>query len=879
MQSIREFARRVWMLVRRDRLDRDLEREMRLHLEMQAEENREAGMTERDAVDAARRRFGNATLLREASRDVWGWASLERLTQDVRHAGRALRRDRLFTAVAVLVLALGIGGNTAVFSLVNALLLNPFPYPHADRLVEILDRQAGGTPFATVPLPDYAIWGEQGTAYEAMGTYGWGRSNLSGQSLPGFEGPERILTGSATYTFLRVLSVQPALGRFFTADEDRPGGSPVVVLSYGAWMRRFGGRRDVLGQTLTMNGTVRTIVGVMPARLPLPGTFTCDVWLPAAYDVVTNMQLGYNTRYDGDHVIARLKPDVSLARAQAEISVISRRIARQRPNRGVIWEAVLVPLGSVIAEDEGNRLELLALIVGTGLLLACANLAGLLLARSAARSKEVAVRAAIGAGRSRLVRYALTETLLLALCGGGVGLALAAWGIKAIGAAAPPFMGLDSALRIDRTVLAFALGLSLLTGLVFGLVPALQGSKADVTTVLKGTSTGGRGRRRGRILSSLVVVEVTLALVLLVGGALMARTFIALTRVDTGVRADGLLTFRVSLSDTKYKSDARRAQFVDALLDRLRAVPGVTSTGAADPLPMSREYQGGGFTIEGRPAPANWRDMPTQYLQATPQYFRTMGIRVVLGREFEPADSTQAVVLINNALAKRFFPGETPLGHRITRFGTIVGVVGDVRHNGPSNAPGPQIYYPSARRPAGTMSIAVRTTGDPMKLAPLVRQQVRALDRNLPVDRLKPMTAVISESIADVRLITALITGFAVFALALAAIGMYGVIAYSVSQRQHEIGIRIALGASRGNVLALVLGRAALLACAGILIGVPLAFAAVRLTASFLYGVRPHDAGVFSTVPLLLLAVALLASYLPARHATTIDPLDALRAE
>ena len=879
MQSIRELTRRVWMWVRRDRFDRDLEREFRFHLERQAEENRDAGMSERDAMDAARRRFGNVTLLRETSHDVWGWTSLGRLAQDIRHAGRALRRERLFTSVAILVLALGIGGNTAVFSLVNALLLNPFPYPHADRLVEVLSRADGGTPFSTVGLPDFAFWRTESTAFESMGTYGWSRSNLTGLSVPGFDGPERIVAGTATNAFLRVLGVEPALGRFFLESEDRPGGQPVVVLSYGAWMRRFGGRRDVLGQTLTLNGTVHTVVGVMPASLPLPGSITGDVWLPAAYDIVTNMQPGYLTRYDGDHVIARLKPDVTLARAQGDIDLISRRIAQQRPDRKTRWDAIVIPLGSDIAQSEGHRLELLALIVGTGLLLACANLAGLLLARGAARSKELAVRAALGAGRGRLVRYALSETLVLALCGGALGVALAAWGIRVIGAAAPPFMGLDSALRIDATVLGFALGVSLLTALVFGLGPALHGSKADVTTVLKGTSSSGRARRGGRILSALVIVEVSLALLLLVGGALMTRSFIGLMRVDTGVRTDGLLTFRVSLSGARYASDASRAQLFGALLDRLRLVPGVAGAGAVDPLPMSGEYSGGGFTIEGRPAPANWRDMSTQYCQATPGYFRTMGIPVILGREFEPADSAQPVVVINDALAKRFFPGESPLGHRIPRAGTIVGVVGNVRHNGPASEAGPQLYYPSARRPARTMSIAVRTAGDPLTLVPVIRQQVHALDADLPVERIKPMTSVIGDSTADVRLITALVGGFAVFALALAAIGMYGVIAYSVSQRQHEIGIRIALGASRRNVLGLVLGRATLLAVAGIAIGVPLALVAARLTASLLYGVSPRDAGVFTAVPLLLLAVALVASYLPARRATNLDPLDALRSE
>jgi putative ABC transport system permease protein len=810
-----------------------------------------------------------------------GWTSLERLAQDVRHAGRTLRRDRFFTAVAILVLALGIGGNTTVFSLINALVLNPFPYPGADRLVEIKYRADGGSGslLATVPLPDFAYWRTEIPAFESIGTYGWSRANLTGQSLPGFEEPEQIVTGTATEAFLRVLGVQPALGRFFMESEDRPGGPPVVVLSHGAWMRRFGGTRDVLGQTLTLNGRVHTIIGVMPARLPLPGSFTCEVWRAAAYDIATNMQPGYNTRYDGDHVVARLKPDVRLAQAQEQIDLVGGRIAHQRPDRKGRREAVLVRLGSDIARDEGNRLRLLGLIVGTGLLLACLNLAGLLLARNAARTKELAVRAALGAGRGRLVRYVLSETLLLGVCGGVLGAALAAWTIGLIGAAAPPFMGLDSAVRIDGTVLGFALGVSLLTGLVFGLVPALHGSKTEVTTALKGIRSSGHGLRRGRILSALVVAEVSLALLLLVGGALLTTSFVHLLRVDTGIRAEGLLTFRVSLAGPRYSAEAARSQFFGTLLDRLRAVPDITSAGAVNPLPMSREYSGGGFTIEGRPAPANWRDMATQYCQATPEYFRTMGIPVVLGREFAPSDAGQPVVLINNALARRFFPGASPLGHRIARFGTIVGVVGDVRHNGPASEPGPQLYYPAASRPGRTMSIAVRTAGDPLTLAAVVRQQVHGLDADLPVDRLKPMTTVITEATADVRIITALVAGFAVFALALAAIGMYGVIAYSVSQRRHEIGIRFALGASRGSVVGLVLGRGALLAFTGIVIGVPLALAAVRLTAAFLFGVSPRDAAVFAAVPTLVLAVALFASYLPARATTKINPLDALRSE
>jgi putative ABC transport system permease protein len=802
------------------------------------------------------------------------------MVHEFRQAGRSLRRNPRLTAVAILVLALGIGGNTTVFSLVNALLLNPFPYPHADRLVEIESRYQGGSWHPTVPVGDFADWREQSTSYEAMSAYGWARADLTGQSLPGFNGPESIVIGRATDAFLRVLGVTPALGRFFTADEDRPGGPPVVVLGYGAWVRRFGRAAEVLGQTVTLDDRVYTIIGVMPARLVLPGTFTCEVWLPAAYDFATNRQPGYNTRYDGDHVVARLEPDVPRDRAQAEMSVITGRLAREHPQRTAGWEARVGPLGRDLADEEGTRLHVLSLIVATGLLLVCANLAGLLLAKSGARSKEMAVRAALGASRGRLVRDAMLESVLLALCGGGIGLALAAWGIRAIGNTAPAYLGLDSALRIDLTVLAFAFGASMLTGVTFGLVPALQGSKLQLTTVLKGNSGSSRAWPRGRILSAVVVGEVSLALLLLVGGGLMTRSLIGLMNVDTGLRPEGVLTFRVSLPGSRYDSEASRTAFFETLLGGLRAMPQVFSAAAVSPLPMSREYSSAGFAIEGRPAPANPREMMAQFCQASPGYFRTMGIPLLAGREFDESDGpAQPVVVINNALARRFFTNEDPVGQRISRLGTIVGVVGDVRHDGPAAEPGPQIYYPVTRRPARTLSIVLRATGDPLALVPAVWQQVRTLDADLPLDRLAPMAAVITGSMANERILTGLVGGFAVFALVLAAIGLYGIVAYSVSQRRQEIGVRLALGASPGDVRHLVLTQGAGLALVGILIGLPIALATVRLMASFLHRLSPYDPQVFAAVPMLLLVVALVASYVPARHATRIDPLDSLRSE
>jgi putative ABC transport system permease protein len=603
---------------------------------------------------------------------------------------------------------------------------------------------------------------------------------------------------------------------------------------------------------------VHTIVGVMPSGLVLPDMLTPEVWTPAALDIALNMQPGWNTRWDGGRVIARLKDRLPRGRAQGELDLVARQFGREHRKRSGVLEARLVPLGTdILRADRARQLSMLAIIVGTGLLLACVNLAGLLLARSLARTREAAVRSALGAGRLRLVRYALTEALLLSLGGGVLGLALTMWAIGGIRAAAPAYLGLDSALRIDGPVLAFALAASLLTGVAFGLLPALRNSAADPSQVLRG-ATGGHGRRAGRILSGLVVAEISLALLLLVGGSLMMRSFVHLLDVPLGLRPDGVLTFRVGLPGARYESADRRRAFHTALLERLERLPGATGAAGVSPLPMSSEYSGSGFTIVGRPEPADWHAMSAQYLSATPHYFRTMGIPVRLGREFEEGDGvSRQVVIVNEALVRKHFPGENPLGHVLghggtTVIGTIVGVVGDIRHGGPTIPPDPQIYYPEAGHPLSALSFVVRTTGDPMALAPLVRQQVQGLDPALPADRIKPMTTMMGETIADLRLITLLLSGFALFALALAAIGVYGVTSYSVRQRRYEIGVRIALGASPRRVLATVVARGAGLAAIGMAIGLPLALSATRLMATMLFGVGPRDARVFTLVPVVL---------------------------
>ena len=869
MEWLDNLWRRTLVLLKREQFQRDLEEEMQFHLDMQARENREAGMDGGEAAHAARRQFGNATLLREAGREVWGFGPAERIGQDVRYALRMVRRDPGFSAVVVLVLALGIGGSTAVFSMINALLLNPFPYPGAGRLVAVRVRQNSGDIRTTVPIRDLFEWRRHNATLEWIAAYGWFRSNVTG-----IEESERMIGGTATADFLRVLGVQPALGRFFTPAEDTPGGPAVVVLSHGLWKRRFGARADVLGRTLTLGGRPHTIIGIMPAHFALPGMFTCEFWRPSAFSPA----IARGTWMDGDRVIARLKPGVPAAQAEADLKLIAARLDGQYLAARREWEPSVVPIGRELAEDTAGFLAAPAAAAGLVLLAACANLAGLLLARSTARAKEMAVRASLGAGRRRLVRQMLTESVLLSVAGGVLGLAFAGWAIRAVITVAPANAGLGSALRIDGPVLFFALGVSVLTGICFGLAPAVYGTRPDLETLLKGAAGASSAKPRNRFLAGLVVAEVALAVVLLTGGGLLLKSFSRLLHVDLGIRTGQLLTFQLGLPGPKYGSEQRRGEFYLALLERLRSIPAVRDAGAVDPLPMSGQYSGGGFQIDGRPVPARWRDMAAQYCQAAPGYFRTMGIPVLLGREFEERDRSGTAVIINRALARRFFAGQNPLDAKIN--GTpVVGVVGDVRHNGPAKEPEPQIYAPFARRAPWSASIAVRTDGDPAELAQLVRAEVHALDPGLPLDRLKPMQQVVWDSVAAARTISAILGGFAAFALALAALGIYGVVAYSVNRRTQEIGIRVALGASPGNVLALLVSRGALLGAAGVGIGVPAALALSRGIESLLFGVRPHDAGVFLAVPAVLLAVTLAASYLPARRAARLDPMGALRRE
>jgi len=798
------------------------------------------------------------------------------LTEDARYALRVLAGSPAFTSVAVLTLALGIGANTAIFSAVNALLLNPYPFPEPDRIVSVEARHISGKNQNT-GYRDFLDWREQNVVFEEMAILPEDlTSTLTGQGEPA-----RIVGGYTTAGFLRVLGVQPVLGRFLTADEDTLGAKNVAVLSYATWQRRFGGNADVLGKTMILDGAPFIIVGVMPSQFAFPGIRTCEF-----FSSVHESPL--NGRYQHQYgVVARLKPGITLERAQADMTTITRRLEQQYPatNRG--WGAKVMPIQQALAEETRKPALVLFSAVGFVLLLACVNVAGLLLARASGRAREIAIRASLGAGRGRIVRQMLTESVLLSLVGGGLGLLFAPWFMDVLRGAAPQDFALDASMRLDSSVLLFALTISLLTGIVFGLAPALFGSTTDLNAALKGDANAwSGGRSRNRFLATLVAGEVALSLVLLVGAGLLVKSFVLALHVETGLRIEHVLTFALDLPDKKYSTGQQVTGFYRELLERLRASQGIDAAAAIMTLPMTDASTGGSFQIEGRPKAADWVDTLVSYNTSTPGFFRAMGIPILRGRDFDEHDTAASmpVAIINDALVRQFFPAEDPIGHKFKddydgKWCTIVGVVGSYSHQQPANPPEPGIYRPHAQYPSGYMWITVRTAGDPAKLATAVRGTVRALDRDIPIVKLRTMRQVVADSLSEPRLLTGFLGAFAGFALVLTAIGIYGITAYSVSQRMHEMGIRVALGASYGDVLAVVLCKGAFLAGAGVVIGIPVALAMSRVMGSLLYGISPRDLTVFAAVPVVLVAVALAASYLPARRAARVDPMAALRYE
>ena len=872
MSWLLEIKARILALFRGGAMDRERAEEMRYHVEEAVRRNMDQGMP----VDEARRQallsFGGIENAQEMCRDERGTRLIQDLMQDLRFGLRQLRKNPGFSAVAVLVLTIGIGANTAIFSVVNALLLNPFPFPQSDGIVSVEARHISGRN-SGAGYREFLDWRSQNSSFDEMAVLGWD----SAYTLSGRGEPQRITGMRTTVGFLRVLGMQTLMGRFYSADDDRQGAPQVAVLSYAAWQRLFGGRADVIGQAITLDGKPYTILGIMSRQFVFPGQRTCDFWEPL-------QENPKNSR--GQHqygVIARLRQGISVDQAQGDMNAIASRLEREFPATNTGWRVIVTPIAQALTQDTKMPVAVLSAAVFFVLLIACVNVAGLLLARTMGRAREMAMRAALGASRTRIMRQMLTESLMLAVLGGCLGILCAHWLLEIMLVAAPQDLGLDAALRVDPVVLGFTAAVSLLTGIGFGLAPAWYCAKADLSLSVKGGVNAWSGSRsRHRFLSILVVGEVALSLVLLVGAGLLIRDFRWILRLDTGLQSQNVLTFEVRLPGNRYGRTETIAFYQD-LLTRLRATGSIESAGAVATLPMTGSYSGGSFEVEERPKPATDMEMQAQYNTATPDYFKSIGIPLLRGRDFDSRDTATAspVAIIDRTLAQQFFPDENPLGHRIKVGGwrTIIGVVGSVKHQQPMRPPQPQIYLPYAQTRGGALWAVTRTAGDPAALMAAARGTVRSLEKDALVQKLRPMTQVIADSLDRQQWIMWFISGFAGFALMLAAIGLYGVIAYSVSQRTQEIGVRMALGASRHDILGLVIGRSVLLACTGVMIGMPCAVAASHLMRSLLYGISPHDGIVLVAVPVLHLAVALAASCMPARRAVKVDPLVALRQE
>jgi putative ABC transport system permease protein len=803
--------------------------------------------------------------------------------QDLRYGIRTMLKNPAFTLVAVAALALGIGANTAIFSVVNSILLRPLPFKEPERLLTVSHAYPKLNLIAPVSPPGFMDYRARTDVFEMSAASAGGSFNLTGEGEP-----ERIQARAVSASFFPTLGVEAALGRTFLQEEDQPGHEHVVVLSHGLWQRRFGADPGVIGKTIMLDSEAYVVVGVMPASFRLYGQD--DAWAPLA---LTAEQMSPNRRRaEFLAMIARLKPGVSIEQAQAAMNTVASQIQQDNPQifpSDGSWGVQVKPVYEEMVEDIRPALLVLLGAVGFVLLIACANVANLLLARATARRKEIAIRTALGASRWRLVRQLLTESVLMAIVGGGLGLLLAVWGVDVLIKLNQNNIPRAREIGIDSRVLAFTFGLSLLTGILFGLIPALQASKTELTEALKEGGRTSSGSHRARFRNLLVVSEIALALVLLIGAGLMVKSFARLLHVNPGFEPQNLLTMQVALPSTKYSEPSQRAAFYQQALDKIKTLPGVQSAGAVSHLPLSGSIASGFFSIEGQQYPPGEQLPHTDLRAASPQYLQTMGIPVLKGRYFDERDTDAApnVAIIDETLARRYWPNEDPLGKRISFnrrenvqvWREIVGVVGAVKHKGLDADYRGQLYFPHPQNPWGNMYLVVRTTNEPSSMAAMVRSAIQSVDKDQPVYRVMTMETLLNESVAQRRFSMLLLTLFAVVAVVLAIVGLYGVMSYGVSQRTHEIGIRMALGAQARDVLRMVVGQGLLLALIGVGIGLVAALLLTRVMSSLLFGVSATDPFMFASIPLILAVVALLACYIPARRATKVDPMVALRYE
>lgn len=808
------------------------------------------------------------------------------MMRNIRYAGRMLLKSRGFALVAIVTLALGIGANTAIFSVANALLLRPLPYAHPERLVLVYAARADAAgaiqPFS---FPRATFLGEKSRAFSGFAPFTSENFNLTGRG-----DPEQLSAARVGWNFFDVLGVRPAIGRAFLPEEDRPGAKAVCLISHALWTRAFAARANIAGQNITLDATPYTIVGVLPRGFEFEALGTgVDLWAPRVFDLNITTPAQIRAGVGFLNAVARLGPGVGAGQADAEMDILDRQYKRENPRMPDADPAQTIHARDLQEQTVSNvRTAVLILCGAVGLLLliACANVLALLLSRALARRKEIAIRAALGAGRAALMGQLLAESVLLAMAGGALGIALSAWGTHALAAMGQGNLPRVEEIGIDWRVMTFTGALSLVTGVLFGLLPAMQLSGQDLNPVLRAEGRGSAGgRRRNRLRSALVVAQVALSMVLLVGAGLLIHSFVRLRQVDGGFDAHNVLTMKIALPPARYPQGPRMAAFYDQAVKRVAAMPGVQSAAVCSALPV-RPVRFSPVLVEGQ-AEVPLAARPLMAIQmVSPAYFRTLRVALRQGREFTERDDVEAplVAVVNRTLVRRFWPHENPIGKhlllgRMTKPTEVVGVAADVSNLSLAAAPEAEVYLPFAQRPWASMNLILRTASDPHHWAAAARAAVAAVDRDQPVTAMNTMEEVLATSTAQRRFSVFLLGVFSTIAMALAAVGLYGAIAYSVAERTAEMGIRLALGATAGDILRMIVGHGLTLALAGLATGAVAALALTRLMSGLLFQVSAADPASFGASALLFAAIAALASYLPARRATRVDPTEALRCE
>ena len=867
-------------------VDQEFEHELDTHLDMLTNENIRRGMGPEEARHAARVRLGGLAQLRETNRELHGLPMLETFLQDTRYALRMLRKNLGFTTVAVLTLALGIGANTAIFSVVYAVLLKPLPFTNPDQLFTAFQANTElGIAETGCSYPNFEEWRSQNHVFSELAGIVAHQLTLTGRGEPSV-----VNTSVVTPELFALLDVKPLAGRIFFPQDGKQGAAPVVLVSEDLWRGRFGADLKIIGTSIDLDKRPFTVIGIIPAAFRTPFFNTKqEVWIPLVQDPVFSTFMPKR----GVHLLpalGRLKAGVSVAQAQAEMDAISGRLAGEFPAENSGWTVRLVPLQKEIVGEVRTELLVLLGAVGLVLLIACANIANLLLSRATSRSKEIAVRTALGAGRVRIIRQLLSETAVLGLLGGTGGIALSYWGVQALSSLLPSSLPQMNPIRVDYFVLGFALLLSAIAGVAFGLVPAMFAANADIQNTLREGPRSGESRNRRRARSFLAVAEISLAMVLLVTAGLLLRSFARLSSVSPGFDAQHLVKADISLPQFQYSTPQQWAAFSEELLARIQSDPGLQDSAVVVPRPIVDQNVKLPFDIVGNPASSEGASRIASYVSVSPDYFRVVGIPLLAGRVFNLHDVSSAprVSIISQAMARLYFPNQNPLGKQIT-FGyprgsggamrEIIGIVGDVRDVALGQDPGAMMYVPFAQAPFWGANLVVKSTLSTLSVAAAIRQEVHKIDKDLPVTDVAMMPGVIQASVAAPRFRMFLLGLFAVMALVLAATGIFGVISYSVSRRTNEIGIRVALGASRNTILRMVLRETLLLTFAGLTVGLPSALAASHLLGHMLFNVSANDPATLTAVAFVLAAVAALAGYIPARRAMRVDPMVALRYE